>query len=134
MIDLENDLYAKIQPVLTSHFQGIELTGEELINAPSKFPCVSIFEADNYPVVKTQDSGSNENHVHLMYEVNIYTNKADSKKGQAKKILNVLDGELNKLGFTRTMKQPASLNDGQIFRFIARYEAIADKDHKIYRR
>ena len=134
MIDIENELYAVIRPALIENFPNITLTGEELVNAPSSFPCVSIYEADNYSVVTTQDSGSNEKHVHLMYEVNIYTNKADSKKSQAKEILQCLDEIMIRKGFTRTMKQPVSMEDGTIFRFIVRYEAVADTNHRIYRR
>ena len=70
MIDVENEIIDKIAIELHSQFPGIDVFGED-VRSPSSFPCVSVVEADNYTLRKTQDSGSNENHAVLMYEVNV---------------------------------------------------------------
>lgn len=134
MIDIENQLYGILKPILVAKYPTIELSGENYISTPTAFPAVSILEADNYSVTSTRTTDSNENHDNIIYDINIYTNDTDSKKQKAKEILSTLDDELNKLGFTRVMKQPIPMSDGSIFRLIARYEAVVSKNHTIYRR
>jgi hypothetical protein len=107
--------------------------GED-VRTPSSFPCVTIVEADNYAVKSTQDSGCNENHANLMYEVNVYSNRASGRKSECKEILAVIDDMLLGLGFTRTMKNPVSMDDATIYRVISRYTAIVSKNQTIYRR
>lgn len=133
MIDIENEIFTKIATELRTQFQGINVYGDE-VRTPSSFPCVSVVEADNYTVKTTQDSGSNENHANLMYEVNVYSNKTSGKKAECKEILSVVDEILLGLGFTRTMKNPVSMDDATICRMVTRYTAIVSKNQTIYRR
>lgn len=133
MIDVENEIFTKVATELRSRFSEISIYGED-VRTPSSFPCVSIVEADNYTVKATQDSGDNENHANLMYEVNVYSNKGNGKKTECKEILSVIDNILLGLGFTRTMKNPVSRDDATIFRMIARYTAIVSKNQTIYRK
>lgn len=133
MIDIENEVFTKIASELRSQFTGINVYGDD-VRSPSQFPCVSIVEADNYTVKSTQDSGSNENHANLMYEVNVYSNKTSGKKTECKEILSVIDDILLGLGFTRTMKNPVSMDDATIYRMVTRYMAIVSTNQTIYRR
>lgn len=133
MIDIENEVFTKVASELRSQFTGINVYGED-VRSPSQFPCVSIVEADNYTVKSTQDSGSNENHANLMYEVNVYSNKTSGKKTECKEILSAIDDILLGLGFTRTMKNPVSMDDATIYRMITRYTAIVSTNQTIYRR
>lgn len=133
MIDIENEVFTKIASELRSQFTGINVYGED-VRSPSQFPCVSIVEADNYTVKSTQDSGSNENHANLMYEVNVYSNKTSGKKTECKEILSVIDDILLGLGFTRTMKNSVSMDDATIYRMVTRYTAIVSTNQTIYRR
>ena len=74
-----------------------------------------------------------ESAVSLMYEVNVYTNSVGYKKSEAKDIMETIDNEFSKMGFTRTMCNPVSnLQDATIYRIVARYEGIADKNYMIY--
>lgn len=133
MIDVENEIFTKIATELRNQFSGINIYGEE-VRTPSLFPCVSIVEADNYTVKSTQDSGNNENHANLMYEVNVYSNKTSGKKSECKEIIFVIDEILLGLGFTRTMKNPISMDDATVYRMVTRYTAIVSKNQTIYRR
>ena len=90
MIDIENEVFTKIATELRSQFTGINVYGED-VRSPSSFPCVSIVEADNYTLRRTQDSGSNENHANVMYEVNVYSNKTSGKKTECKEIFAVIE-------------------------------------------
>ena len=95
---------------------------------------VCIEEADNYANRYTRDTGSNENFADVMYEVNVYSNKANTAKSEAKQILGVIDAEFDKLCFTRTVKTMIPMNNAQICRMVARYQATIGTDGKIYRR
>lgn len=133
MIDIENDVYNVVSAAVLASYPGALVVGKET-RMPSKFPCVSIVESDNYTVGYTQDSGSNENHVSLMYSVDVYSNKAKGSKSECKAILAIVDDALIRKGFTRTMKQPISMDDATKYRLVARYTAVADKNKTIYRR
>lgn len=133
MIDIENEIFTKIVTELRSQFPDINVYGED-VRTPSSFPCVSIVEADNYALTNTRDSGSNENHAVLMYEVNVYSNRTSGKKSECKAILAIIDCLLVGMGFTRTMKNPVTMDDATIYRMISRYTAIVSKNQTIYRR
>ena len=48
-------------------------------------------------------------------------------------IMETIDNEFSKIGFTRTMCNPVSnLQDATIYRIVARYEGVADKNFRIY--
>lgn len=131
MIDIENDVFDTVAKALRAAHAGIYVTGE-YVPAPPKFPAVSIVEADNRVVTRMRTLHI-ENAVSVMYEVNIYSNKASGKKSEAKAIAATLDAEFSRIGFTRTMKnQVPNLNDATIYRIVCRYEAIVDKDFWIY--
>ena len=133
MIEVENEIFTKVATELRTQFTNVCVYGED-VRSPSSFPCVSVVEADNYTLKRTQDSGSNENHANLMYEVNVYSNKTNRKKTECKEIIAVIDDILLSLGFTRTMKNPVSMDDATIYRVVARYTAIVSTNHIIFRR
>ena len=131
MIDLENDIFSAVASVLRAAFPNIYVVGE-YVPTPPRFPAVSIVEADNRVVTRMRTRNI-ENAVAVMYEVNIYSNKASGKKSEAKAIAATLDEKFAEIGFTRTMKeQVPNLNDATIYRIVCRYEAIVDKDFWIY--
>lgn len=134
MIDIENQIFEKISTALRAEFNPIFVSGE-LVKAPATFPAVYIEEKANNAYQRTQDSGSLENHVSLMYEINVYSNKKTGKKSQCKEIFKIIDNEFQKLGFTRTLKEPIpNLESGTIYRMVGRYTAVVSVGGTIYRR
>lgn len=134
MIDIENEIFTECANRLRERFgETFEVYGVTLL-APPTLPCACIEETDNYPYLATRDSDSNENHVELVYDVNVYSNKANRKKAESKEILSVIDDYFINIGFTRTTRQPIPLDDATKYRLFARYTAIASKDSTIYRR
>lgn len=133
MIDIENSIFTKIATELRLQFSSISIFGED-VRIPSSFPCVSIVEADNYTLRKTQDSGSNENHAILMYEINVYSNKTSGKKTECKDIFSVIDSILLNLGFTRSLRNPVTMDEATIYRMVGRYKAVVSQNQTIYRR
>lgn len=131
MIDLENDIYDYAAKALRAAHTGIDVAAE-YVEMPAKFPHVSIVEADNR-VLERMRTNNIENAVSVMYEVNIYSNKASGKKSEAKAIANTLDDVLSGIGFTRTFReQVPNLRDATIYRIVCRYEAVIDKNFVIY--
>lgn len=131
MIDIESDVFDAVATALRAAHAGIYVVGE-YVPAPSRFPAVSIVEADNR-VVENMRTLKIETAVSVMYEVNVYSNKASGKKSEAKSIAATLDEVFASIGFTRTLRnQVPNLNDATIYRIVCRYEAIVDKDLWIY--
>lgn len=134
MIDIENEVFTTVATDLRANYPAINVVGE-YVKTPSQFPCVSLIEMDNQTYQSTEDSGCSENHVSVMYEINIYSNKTVGKKTECKVIANLIDERMLALGFARTMLQPVpNLDDATIYRIVGRYSAIISKDKVIYRR
>lgn len=132
MIDVESRVFSPIATALRTEFANI-FVASEATNSPAKFPAVTIVEQDNSVLARMRTLNI-ENAVTLMYEVNVFSNiYSGEKKLQAKKIIAVIDREFSNMGFTRTMCSPMdNLQDNTITRYVARYEAVADKDFWIY--
>lgn len=133
MIDIENAVYTKVYDTLKKVFPDLYITADP-VAIPSEYPCASIYEADSYSYDKTQDSASNENHVNVMYEVYVFSNKTSGRKTECKNIFKVADEVLLAMGFTRTSKTPILDPNGKDYRLVGRYTAVVSKNKEIYRR
>ena len=134
MIDIENMVFDRVATRVREQFPDIFMTGE-YVSSPPSFPAASGMEMDNSVRVDTIDSGSNENHVNVMYEWNAYSNKATGKKSECKKIMALIDAEMLSMGFARfTLTKVPNEYDATIYRMVGRYQAAVSADHKIYRR
>lgn len=133
MIDIEKLIYTPVAEALRKRFKGISVSGE-YVNAPPKFPYVSIVEQDNYMSADRLDSSDQERFSTLMYEVNVYSDKAGSKKSVCREIMGAVDEMLYKRNFTRISLSPVpNMENGTIYRLVARYRAETDGTN-IYRR
>lgn len=131
MIDCENEVYTRIARVLRDKFPGINIAGE-YVNAPSSFPHVSITQSDN-SVVSEQMTGIAEM-AQVMFEINIYSNKADGRKTECKAIAKVIDDVMFRMNFKRMALTPIpNMEDATIYRIVARYRAMTDGKY-FYRR
>lgn len=127
MIDIESDVFDTVATELRSQHAGISVSGQ-FVDTPAKFPAVTIVEADNR-VFDRMRTRRIENAARVMYEVQIFSNKASGKKAEAKEIANTADGVFANLGFTRTMRsQVANLKDATIYRIVCRYEAVVGEN------
>lgn len=135
MIDVENDVFSTVAETLRTAFPGISVYGE-YIESPANFPAVTIVEADNRVLTRMR-TVKIENAASVMYEMNVYSNKASSRKEQAKAIATAADEVFESLGFTRTFReQIPNLKDATIYRIVCRYEAVVapgyDGNYLIY--
>ena len=133
MNQIENEVFTKVKTKLTTELGNgkVFVTGE-YTPTPPFFPCVYISESDNFNV--GFDGCNHEIVTGVMYEVEVYSNKQNGKKAEAKSIMAIVDGVLTPLGFTRTLlQQIPNMSDATIFRLTARYTA-AVINNTIYRR
>lgn len=134
MIDLETEIFNEVASAVRSEYPNTFITGE-YVRTPPSFPCISVEERSNTPYRNTQNSSSLENHVVLMYEINVYSNRRSERKAECRQLIEIVDNTFSKLGFNRSMLNSIpNLEDATIYRVTARYEAIADQNHVIYRR
>ena len=134
MIDIENLVFDRVSTRVREQFPDIFMTGE-YVNVPSSFPAASLVEMDNSVRESTIDSGSNENHANVMYEVNVYSNKTTGKKSECKAIMALIDTEMTAMGFVRSTLIPVQNEyDSTVYRMVARYRAAVSNDFKIFRR
>lgn len=134
MIDIENEVFSKLKKAIQKAHHDAYVTGE-YVRTPPSFPCVSIEEQDNYPLRSTQSTSSLENHAILMYEVNVYSNKAVGKKTECRAIAKTIDNAFMSMGFNRRMLNPIpNMDSATIYRMIARYQCVVDRNKTIYRR
>ena len=134
MIDIESQVFDRVAKRVREQFPDIFMTGE-YVNAPPSFPAASLVEMDNSIRESTIDSGSNENHVNVMYEANVYSNKTAGKKSECKKIMALIDTEMTAMGFERSTLTPVPNEyDSTIYRMVGRYRAAVSTNHQIFRR
>lgn len=132
MIDLEAKVFTACYEALMAEYPDCDVANEYVMS-PNKMPHVSIIETDNAVWRNTSDEIT-ENHVALVYEINVYSNRANGKKSEAKAIFAIVDKAMDNMGFRRTTTaESPNLYDTSIYRLTARYRCVADNDY-IYRR
>lgn len=134
MIDIEKEVFAYVSKALREKYSKIYVTGE-YIKVPPSFPCVFLIEADNQVYRNTRTTSSNENHVQVVYEADVFSKKTSGRKSECREILALIDEKMMELGFTRTLLTPVpNEEDATVYRLTARYRAIVSKEKVIYRR
>jgi len=129
MIDLENDLYDYISRELLAVHPNLAVS-DQYESTLAELPAVTITEADNR-VVERMRTDNIENAVRVMYECNVYSNRAAGRKSQAKQIADTLDGIMLSIGFTRTVRTSVpNAPDTRMHRIVLRYEAQIGPDRE----
>jgi hypothetical protein len=134
MIDIANAIFNQVATKVRESFPDTFVSGE-YVKAPPSFPAVSIVEMDNSTRIDTIDSGSNENHANVMYEVNVYSNKTARKVSECREIIGLIDNEMLAMGFSRGRLTPVPNEyDSTIYRMVGQYRATISTKHEIFRR
>ena len=129
MIDAEAQIFEYLKSEVLAAYPDAYVT-DEYVRQPPRMPCVSIEEKDNalWRNTRTGSIGF-ENHAGLLYEINVYSNKINGRKAEARAILNVVDEAFARKNFSRKMVSPIpNLADATIYRLTARYQAIVGPD------
>lgn len=139
MIDKENEIFTRVQTALADALgsDGFVMSGI-YIATPASFPFIYSDMTNNYP--EHEDSSGKENYAHITITYNIYSNKSNGRKAECKKIASIIDDEMRRMNFIRTVyihnDNPSEgtvytndVHDENIFRLITRYEGVASETH-----
>ena len=124
MIDIENKVIDTVFAAVRATYPNAQCYGE-YVAVPSAFPCVCLYEASNTTYRRSLDTDLNEHQAIVLYECNVYSDKANGKKAEARAIANIVDTAMQGMKFTRTFMQPLPNLDRTIYRITLRWEAIA---------
>lgn len=126
MIDVENMVFNAVATALRTEYPNMSIYGEYIEN-PASFPCVTLVEENNVTYRNSLTEDHRENHARLEYVANVYSNKQNGKKAEAKHISDIIDNTLQDLNFVRLMRSQVPNTDRTIYRITLRYEAVVDK-------
>ena len=120
MIDIESIVFHTVSQALRQ--EGCATVYGEYVDTPSEFPSAAIVETNNFQSVGYIQVGNLKETVSdVTYTINIYSNLIRDKKSEVKRLMEVADREMERLGFTRTMCQQMPHVDRTIYRMTSRY-------------
>lgn len=143
MIDIEYKIFKIVYDAVQAYDSSIYVTSEYAI-APPSFPAVYVEQIDSFTPPEYRISSHEELYAAFTFNVEVYSNKPDGKKQEAKNILTVIDDALRIAGLRRTTSNYVDLTDNRnssvsnrnqsIIRLLGRYECLADSGGNIYSR
>lgn len=130
MIDFSNEVFNTAAKDLRSLYPNIQVIGE-YVEAPAKFPTVTLDEIQNVPV--HLDSGVINKYARVVYRSQIFCN-GEGKRQRARAIYDSLDRILMNLGFFAVSytTTPAIYNS-EIYCITATHEGVIGEDGTVYR-
>lgn len=131
MIDISNEIFNGVAKSLRSSFKGIQVKGE-YVSTPSHFPTVTIDETKNIPA--HLDSSRENKYAEITYRVQIFSNKENGKRAEARKIYAAVDELMQERGlFCKTYTTTPAIYNSEIYCITATYDGIVDKNGVIFR-
>ena len=126
MIDIENLVFDTVyNQMLTLHPEANVTAGYDEQNAV--FPCVVVRQTNNQPYRASATDDCAENHTRVTFEIEVYSDKADTGRSECKELLNDADTIMQSMKFRRThLNRPINI-DRTLYRQYARYEVIVGK-------
>ena len=126
MIDVENLVFDTFyEQFHTLHSNANVTAGYDEQNA--QFPCVVVRQTNSQPYRNSATDDCAENHTRLTFEVEVYSDKADTGRSECKELLADADTIMQSMKFRRIhMNRPINV-DRTVWRMYARYEVIVGK-------
>lgn len=123
MTDIENLVCNNVFQAVNAAYPNA-VCYSEYVEVPAAFPCVTLYEADNRSYRPSDDEQLADHQVHVMYECNVYSDKSNGKKAEAKRIADIVDAAMQSMKFSRTMRSQIPNQDRTIYRVTMRFEAV----------
>jgi hypothetical protein len=131
MIDFSNEIFNSVAVDLRSLYPGIRVVGE-YVASPTEFPTVTLDETSNIPV--NLDSAGQSKYARIQYRAQVFTNRDNGKRAQARQIYATLDAKMQSLGlFCKTYTTTPAVYNSEIYSITATYEGVIDRNGVIYR-
>ncbi len=134
MIDIENPLFDDLYRTVKAAYPHAEVSDEYEPDS-AVFPVVTVVSRNEGEPPAMIDSSGRMRGVNIFAEVNVYASRQTGYKAVAKEIMTLVCDRMKTLGFTLTLCEPIpNQQSSQIYRYAARFTAMADENNKIYRR
>lgn len=134
MIDKANEIFNTVATPVREAHANVTVIGE-YIRRPSVFPAVTLDETQNVTVGNLKDSSGEEKYCGITYRLQVFSNKQNGKKAEARAIFATADSVMLGLGFRRvTYTTTPEIYESTIYSITATYEAIIDVNGVIYKR
>lgn len=134
MIDFANEIYTTVATAVRDNHVGITITGE-YTRRPSKFPAVTLDEISNVTVGRLKDSSGEERYVGVTYRLQVFSNRQNGKKAEAREIFATADAEMRRMGFQRvSYATTPEIYDSTVYCITVTYEAVVSMGGQVYAR
>ena len=128
MVDIESYVFTRLTEAILLRYPNAHITNDPVAELAG-YPAVTIMEIGNATLRRMQDDEPVEHYVTVTYEVNIYSNERLGKMTVCKDILDIVDGVMLGMKFTKglTRRLPAVDHSRTVYRLYARYTAVVDE-------
>ena len=130
MIDIESMVFDYVYNQLHESYPSVNISaGYDEHNAI--FPTVVIRQTNSQPYRETATDPCAENHTRLTYEVEVFSDKANTGRSECKQLIIAADDIMQSIKFRRIhLNRPINV-DRTIWRQYARYEVIVGKPYVV---
>ena len=134
MLNYANEVFTNVANDVRETHTGTTVIGENT-RRPSKFPAVTIDEIENVVVDRLEDSSNDESFAGVTYKVQVFSNKTNGKKAEARAIFATVDAKMRRMGLRRkTYTTTPEIYDSTIYCITATYEAVISAAGYVYKR
>lgn len=134
MIDYANTVFTTVATAVRDNHAGVTVVGE-YTRKPSKFPTVTLDEISNVMVDHLEDSSNEEKFAGVTYRLQVFSNKQNGKKAEAREIFATADAEMRRMGFRRvSYTTTPEIYKSTVYEINATYEAIVSWEGYVYAR
>ena len=123
MVDIASKVFDTVYTAVSTAYPSARIDAG-YVELPATFPAVTVMETNSVPVRRMNTDENSEFCTRLYYEVNIYSNKQDTARSEAREIAKTVDAAMKTLKFYRTMMHELPAQDRTITRLYLRYEVI----------
>ena len=134
MIDPENEVYTRVATALKAAYPKADISSTYK-ESPAAFPHVCFEMSDStVPLRKQSLSSGHEDCVDVTFTANIYSNRRNAPKAEAKAIAAIIADVMYSMNFRRTSQLSVpNMKDAKIYRICAQYVGSTD-GKSFYRR
>ena len=131
MIDYEVKIFNRVYDSVAPLCANKRFVSTVLTEAPTAFPAASLIEIDSRTVQNRQSSTPMENFSLVTYQLDVYA----TSKSKCREVFSGADDAMIAMNFSRVSGQYIpNFTNTKVSRYVARYDAIIDRDGNIYRR
>ena len=132
MLAFANEIFTRVATAVRDNHVGTTVIGE-YTRKPSEFPTVTLDETQNVMVDRLEDSSNEEKFAGVTYRLQVFSNKQNGKKTEAREIFATADAEMRRMGFRRvSYTTTPEIYKSTVYEITATYEAIVSRDGFVY--